>query len=350
MTINPGDIINQYRIVKQLGKGALVEVFLATHTFLNIDRAIKVLRKDTPNFTPKLFEDYSSRYKVEWQLAARVKHPNFIEVYDLFEHDGNLVAVMEYASGGTLEDRLKLDGKQPEDWVIEIMRDCAKGLFALHEIDNPSLVHCYVNPKTIVLDMNGRAKITNFGKARTHIAKLHEEQLNQHDDYNIKYQAPEFLRKKVGKTTDIYSLGCVAFRMLTGQDVIYAGTNSPRQLEPSVPRWLDEIIIKCLSHDACFSKFDANKLNKRYFDMTQILKALDEPEYIASSQLYQKIHDHFSIQELKTVCYSLNIDDEIIPYQDKSTFIREMLKYFQRRQNTAELIECLRIQRPHVDW
>lgn len=351
ISIKPGDTISQYRIVKELGKGALAEVYLATHTFLDIDRAIKVLHKDSPKITPDLFDSYCTRYKAEWRLAARVHHPNLIEVYDLFEHDGTLCAVVEYASGGTLEDKLQISGKQTEDWVVEIMRDCAKGLSELHKLDNPSVVHCYVNPRTIVLDMNGRAKITNFGKARSNVAKLHREQPPQRDAYDANYQAPEFWRNKVDKTTDIYSLGCVAFRMLTGQDVVDARIHSPRQIEPSVPMWLDEIVAKCLSDDACFSTRDAGKPNKRYFDTEELLKALDKPQYVTSNQLHDKLCKYFKLDELKNACFHLNVDHENIPSNDRKTdFAREMIEYFEKRQNTAQLIEYLRKERPSVEW
>lgn len=350
ISIKPGDTISQYRIVKELGKGALAEVYLATHTFLDIDRAIKVLHKDSPKITPDLFDSYCTRYKAEWRLAARVHHPNLIEVYDLFEHNGTLCAVVEYASGGTLEDKLQIGGRQTEDWVVEIMRDCAKGLLELHKLDNPSVVHCYVNPRTIVLDMNGRAKITNFGKARSNVAKLHKEQSQQRDPYDAKYQAPEVWRDKVDKTTDIYSLGCVAFRMLTGQDVVDARIHSPRQIEPSVPMWLDEIVAKCLSDDACFSKHDASKPSKRYFDMEQLLKALSEPYYLISNHFQEKLDTYFSLEELKSICHSLGIDHENIPSGTKSEFVRGMITYSQRHQNIGKLIEHLRTQRPMVEW
>ena len=341
----PSTEINQYRIVKYLGSGLFAETYLATHTFLEIDRAIKVLHQSTNS--PEMFANYKERYKQEWQLAAGIHHPNLVEVYDVFEKDDILLAVIEYAPNGTLKDILDQGQRQSEDWVVDVLRDCAHGLLQLHQLRKPALVHCYVNPKTIVFDSTGRAKISNFGRARSSL----QQALQRDDDYDNNYQAPELLRKKVAPTSDVYSLGCVAFEMLTGISADKARVRSPRQLEPSVSEWLDGIVARMLSDEPCFSKRDAADPRKRYADMEQVLEVLDgQQQQLLTSQLRKQIEEYFSMNDLKNLCADLGVDGEIISGDNKSAFAREIIQYFQHRGKTSTLIEKLREERPEVEW
>lgn len=350
MLIEPGSKINQYRIVKHLGSGAHVEVYLATHIFLDIDRAIKVLRKDSPRITVSLFQEYCHRYRLEWQLAAYVHHPNLIEVYDLFEKDDALFAVVEYAPNGVLKDYLASGDRYGEDWVIQVLQDCATGLRCIHELKTPPLVHCYVNPKTVIFDANNRANITNFGRARSKDIKKLSISGSQLDDYDKDYQAPEFERGKLGPTSDVYSLGCIAFEMLTGKKKADTKFTSPRMVEPTVPEWFDKIVVRMLSDEPGFSDKDASDPSKRYTNMGHLLEAIKLPYRLVSRELLDKMGECFNFEEMRTMCYDLGVDHENIRGDDKKSYMREVIGYFQRRGKFGIFLERLRAKRPEVDW
>ncbi len=344
-----GTEVNQYRIQKHLGTGTFVEVYLATHTFLNVDRAIKILRKDHPQITEALFNDYYQRYKLEWQVAAQIHHPNLVEVYDLFEWNDALIAVVEYAPNGTLSEQLELAGRPSEDYVMDVLRDCATGLYQLHQLEKPPLVHCHINPKTIVFDKNGTAKIINLGRSRSRIAVTLRKNIKQiPNNYDMQYHAPEFEDGRFAPTLDVYSLGCVIFEMLTGKKMTRR-FKSPRQIEPSISTWIDDIVTRMLS-ESTGSKRDADDKTKRYVDMEHLLKALDMPQELVPKALLEKMVLAFNFEELKTLAYGVGIDFGEIAGEDKTSFTRELILYSQRRDGTGALIQQLRKKRPKVRW
>jgi serine/threonine protein kinase len=212
------------------------------------------------------------------------------------------------------------------------------------------LVHGFVNPKTIVFDTDNRAQITNFGRARTRIVKLLQHQPSNLAEYDYHYQAPEFSRGKVAPTTDVYSLGCVAFEMLTAQRFASVGVKSPREIEPSVPEWVDKIVVRMLSPEPGFSVKDKSNPNKRYVNMEHLLRAIrDVQDTIDIRLLLPKIKDYFSLSELKEIAFLLTGDDETVSTaKTKIDFIRQMLVYFQQRGKSHELIETIRQARPNA--
>jgi serine/threonine protein kinase len=346
----PGTKIYQYEIVRLLGCGRQAEVYLARHTLLGIFRAIKALPRVNAGISAELYNEYSARYQREWQLAATVERPNLIQVFDLFETDDGLFAVVEYAPKGTLRRKLESGRRYPEEWVVKVLRECAEGLKYLHRLESPSLVHCYVNPDTVVFDADDRAVISNFGRARAGIESLTKHQrvvpdIEEGDDAD--YQAPEFSSGKIGPTTDVYSLGCIAFEMLTGRSVVSARIHSPKQIEPSVPEWLDRAVARMLSDYPGFSRSDRTDRDKRFVDMDHLLENLRPP--VTSLRLDQ-IASSFSMEELRDICMLLNVDYEEIAGEDVRSYARELWRYFSHRGRSDELIQVLRSQRPDVEW
>lgn len=222
MTIQPGDLIldGKYRIETLVGQGAYAQVYRAMHVELGVPRAIKVLRADAPGLGSTAFNDYWRRYRLEFQLAARLEHPNVIKVYDLTEEGGVLYAVLEYAPGGSVADLLKAHRPLPVEQVVRILLDCAAGLEALHEQLNA--VHRDVKPSNILLAADGRAKIADLGLAQVGSGEFSgRPELGSAAGAHPgtpDYRSPEHNSwEPLAPTSDVYSLGCVAFEMLTGQ-------------------------------------------------------------------------------------------------------------------------------------
>lgn len=254
MSYSPGDILlNKYRIEALVGRGAFAEVYRAMHLKLSTHRALKILRKDAPGLGSSEFVSFHERFQFEARLGARLNHPNIIQVHD-FEQDGDtLVLVMEYAAGGSLVDRLdplyQSAGFMPLEQVIPIAIDIAQGLSALHALDS---VHRDLKPSNILFDAQGHAKVSDLGLAQIRGGPSQRSKLSRADAHpgTPGYMSPEQYQvtNYLKSSSDIYSLGCVVFEMLTNR--LYSGQRPgarPRQFRSETPVWLDELVVRMLA-------------------------------------------------------------------------------------------------------
>ena len=166
MSLQSGQFIlkGKYRVEREIGHGAFGQVYLVTHIELRMLRAVKLLRADAPGVGSTQFNDYRQRFRLEYQLAARIEHSNLIKMYEFVEENGVLYAVMEFVPNGSLSDYLKTNGSLSVTLALKILRDCASGLEALHE--QLDAVHRDVKPSNILLDKDLNAKISDLGLAQ----------------------------------------------------------------------------------------------------------------------------------------------------------------------------------------
>jgi len=257
MTYQPGDtLLNKYRIKALIGRGAFAEVYRATHLALNAPRALKILHKDAPGLGSTEYGDFQARFQLEAQLGARLSdHPNIIQVHD-FEQDGEtLILMMEYASGGSLSERLaKLRQREqilPIDEVVQIALDVAQGLAAIHTLD---AVHRDLKPSNILFDRNGRAKVADVGLAQIPGGPSMRSQLSMAAPHpgTPGYMSPEqeSLSNYLTPASDVFALGLALFEMLTGR--VYRsqrpGTRAT-DLRDEVPAWLDDLLARMLEKE-----------------------------------------------------------------------------------------------------
>jgi len=256
MYYQPGDILLQkYRIVSLAGQGAFSEVYCALDTTLNVHRALKILRSDTPGLGSTQYGEYQNRFMLEAQLGARLNHPHVIQVYDYGKDGENLVLVMEYAPGGNLGKKIEEARSNgvllPVATVLNIVAQVANGLTALHNLD---VVHRDLKPNNILFDAEGRAKVADFGLAQIPGGPSQRSQLSSPQAHpgTPGYMSPEQnnATQYLTPASDIYGLGLVLFEMLTGR--MYAaqrpGTRASA-LRPETPAWLDNLILQMLDDD-----------------------------------------------------------------------------------------------------
>jgi serine/threonine protein kinase len=258
-TVTKADFIpvqlEHYKVLQKLGQGGMGWVLLAEDTRLTRRVALKVMRgKYTQD------KDSRERFLREARLAAGLKHDHIVTIYHVGEDRGVPYLAMELLEGGTLQQRLEYPKPLSLGAAVRIAREIAEGLQAAHA---RGLIHRDIKPANIWLESpKGRVKILDFGLAR-HLETA--SGLTQAGEIvgTPHYMAPEQARNKnLDPRTDLYSLGCVLYRMATGR-LPFAGetlvatltaiaVDAPtpvRELNPHVPPALAELIHKLLAKD-----------------------------------------------------------------------------------------------------
>jgi len=247
----PQVLVGRYDVGPLVGSGGMAEVYAGHDRLLGRPVAIKVLRSQYAS-DPSFLE----RFRREAQAAAAFSHPNIVAVYDTGMEGGTPFMVMEYVQGRTLKDVLAAEGIMPPFRAGEIGAQVAAALAAAHL---RGLVHRDVKPANIMLTADGTAKVTDFGIARIETASP----LTQPAAVvgTAQYIAPEQAEGRiVDGRSDIYSLGCVLYELLTGQ-VPFTGATPvaiayrhvqdpvvpPRLLNPNIPPELEAVVLKAMA-------------------------------------------------------------------------------------------------------
>jgi hypothetical protein len=201
----------QYRIERLLGRGGMGAVYLAHELALDRDVAIKVLPPDQAD-TAEMRE----RFKREARTAARLSHPNIVPLYTFGEVSGLVYFVMAYVAGESLADRLRREGPLDSEEACTLLVAVCDALDHAHRL---GIVHRDIKPDNILIDAElGTPRLTDFGIARLALA---DGQLTVAGQLigTPHYMSPEQAmgRSDVGPRSDLYSLGVMAFEMLSGQ-------------------------------------------------------------------------------------------------------------------------------------
>jgi len=244
----PGTIFDErYRIIGRLGKGGMGEVYRADDLKLGQQVALKFLPESVDRDPARL-----TQLHTEVRMARQVSHPNVCRVYDVGEFEGHTFLSMEYVDGEDLASLLRRIGRFPQDRAIELARQICAGLAAAHD---RGVVHRDLKPANIMLDGNGRIRITDFGLAGAAGEILRAG--------TPAYMAPEQLAGgEVTPRSDIYALGLVLYELFTGQRALDArnmaeliAKREQAEITPptAIVRDLDEAIeraiLRCLEPD-----------------------------------------------------------------------------------------------------
>ncbi len=248
-----GAVIGKCKILAKLGQGGMGDVYLAQHQFLKKNIALKLLPTDFSR------DDESvSRFQREAISAAKLEHPNTVQIHDIGIDKGRHYIIMQYVEGRTLQDLI--DDKRGPMEVKEaghIIRECAKGLKAAHD---HGIVHRDIKPANILVSNAGEIKITDFGLA------FDQGVAGQMTQAGVILGTPQFMSpeqadgKRGNEQSDIYSLGVIFYYLVTGKKpfeaqsqmaTLYKQINEKprpiRDLNPHVPPAVVLIIQKMMA-------------------------------------------------------------------------------------------------------
>jgi eukaryotic-like serine/threonine-protein kinase len=202
-------IAGRYRLETAIGRGAMGEVWRAYDEMLGRPVAVKLLLAQNTDPTA------AARFRLEAQTAGRLRHPHVVGVVDFGEQDGRLFLVMELVEGDSLQRVLAQTGSLPAEEVARIAAQAAAGLAVAHE---QGIVHRDIKPGNLLLDAVGSVKIGDFGIARFMDDPAGGLTATGQIVGTSLYIAPErALGRPAGPPSDVYSLGCVLYQLLTGR-------------------------------------------------------------------------------------------------------------------------------------
>lgn len=252
----PQHLSDRYELGEILGFGGMSEVHLARDTRLHRDVAVKVLRADLAR-DPSFY----LRFRREAQNAAALNHPAIVAVYDTGEAEtptGPLpYIVMEYVDGVTLRDIVHTEGPMPPKRALEVIADACQALNFSHQ---HGIIHRDVKPANIMISKTGAVKVMDFGIARA-LADSSSVTQTAAVIGTAQYLSPEQARgEKVDARSDVYSLGCVLYEILTGEPPFIGDSpvavayqhvredpDPPSQRHEGISPDLDAVVLKALA-------------------------------------------------------------------------------------------------------
>jgi serine/threonine-protein kinase len=266
--------LGKYKLLGHLGTGGMSSVYLAEHTLMHRQRAVKVLPQ-------KRVKDssYLARFHLEAQATAQLDHPNIVRCYDVDNDEDTHYIVMEYVEGKDLNTIVKQEGPLPLELSCNYIAQAAEGLHHAHQ---NGLIHRDVKPANLLVDQKGIIKLLDLGLAlfsdneRASLTVAHNENVLGTADYLAPEQAVN--SHKIDHRADIYGLGCSLYFLLTGHPPFPDGTLAQRiakhqtqppedirKSRPDCPRDLADICVKMMQ----------KRPEKRYATMREVADALE---------------------------------------------------------------------------
>src|SRR5687768_2174740 len=245
-----GQKVGKYNVVSRLGRGGMGTVYKAVDETLGREVAIKCLNSDLTE------SEVLKRFRAEAVALARLNHPNIATIFELTEYEGQLLMVMEFVRGETFEKVSARLGAMPVDRAVGL---CSQVLDALSHAHREGIVHRDLKPANLMLADSGLVKVMDFGLARM----AGTEHLTN-DGYMVgtpAYMSPEqVLAHEIDGRADLYAMGVVLYRMLTGQlpfkadsgiamaqKQMYDQPTPVRQLRMELPAAAEDIITRALA-------------------------------------------------------------------------------------------------------
>ena len=256
----------KYEIWKEVGRGGMSIVYLARDKHLNKQWAVKEIKNDGSKSTKTLLKGLER----EANILKNVDHPVLPRIVDIIDQNGTIYVVMDFIEGITISERLKEDGAQPQELVIEWGLQLASALDYLHNM-NPPVIYRDMKPSNVMIRPEGGVKLIDFGTAK-------EYEIENNADTTALgtrgYAAPEQFGDSKGRgiyntdaRTDIYNLGATLYHVVTGMNPCEPPYEMKpiREWNPALSSGLEKIILKCTQPDP----------NDRYQNCKELIYALE---------------------------------------------------------------------------
>lgn len=292
---------NRYEILERVGGGGMAEVYRAHDRLLDRFVAIKILHMQFADD-----DEFITGFKKEAQGAAKLSHPNIVNIYDVGRAGNTNYIVMEYVSGETLKDKLQREKKLPVKQSLQITLQIAEALEHAHQ---NNLIHCDIKPHNILVMENGRIKVTDFGIARAVTSTTMTQ--NETVIGSVHYISPEQARgESISDKSDIYSLGVLLYELLTGTVPFQGETpvsialkhlqeeaRPIRALAPETPLLVEALVMKAM----------AKKIDDRFHNISEMIVDLKFAKAYVKNHTEPEEKDVFATQVLPKVPEELTV-------------------------------------------
>jgi serine/threonine-protein kinase len=261
--VSKGQVLNdRYRLLSLEGEGGMADVYKARDLALDRTVALKVLRAGY---------DAGNAFQREARAAAKLPHPNIVTIYDVGQDGDIQYIVMEYAEGQTLRDMLRAGTQLRAGQALDIALQICDAVGFAHD---KGIIHCDVKPQNVLVQPDGKAKVTDFGIARAFTGGTSEQRGKLWG--TPYYASPELISgQPLTPASDVYAIGIMLYEMLCGRRPFEGQTateiarqhvtNAPppiQQLNPRTTRYLNQVIDRTLAKEAKMRYSSANDLGK----------------------------------------------------------------------------------------
>jgi len=266
-----GKVIDNYRIIENLGVGGMGVVYKAIHIKLDKLFALKMI-------APGLImdENFVKRFQTEAKALAKFEDPNIVRIYDLRSHEGQWFIVMEFVEGINLQDKIKKDGAFYWKDTLPIVKQI---LSAIGHAHSSGIVHRDIKPSNVMLTTQRSVKITDFGLAKDESSFT--STMTIASGGTLYYMSPEHIKgfSFIDKRSDIYSIGMTFYEMLTGnvpfkditsdfelrETIVRKEYAPPTSFNSDIPPGIESIVLKSLAKDT----------DKRFQSAEEMLQAIE---------------------------------------------------------------------------
>lgn len=298
--------IGKYGIIREIGRGATSRVYLSRDPFAERDVAIKVFFHED-HVGERDARLLRKGFMAEQSLAGRLIHPHIVEIYDAVNEPEYSYIVMEHVPGTTLETFCEVDNLLPLGKVVEIIFKCIRALDYAFQM---GVIHRDIKPGNILYSQTGDIKVSDFG------ASFQEALVDQTTQISgvgsPAYMSPEQIRlEDVTHQTDIYSLGVMMYKLLTGRlpfnasnqlsltyEILNVAPPPPSSARPDLPKLLDQICLKAMQKDPA----------RRYQSWFEFGKDLSRA-FGALRLQGEKLSDSEKFAELRALTFFADFDD-----------------------------------------